>query len=145
MWVVDCKSTTQGWPDSRFFHIQGPYHHGHRRLATGISLLMSFHWPRPETDLRPQIAFGLVLVGAMGNLIGRPAFGNVIKFIEILPWFIFNVADILFKILSTAGATRTEFCTASDTPGKILPLSPFIHSYLEASAFGIPSNRSTVT
>jgi signal peptidase II len=35
-----------------------------------------------------------MLAGAMGNLVDRVAFGHVIDFIDILPWFIFNVADI---------------------------------------------------
>jgi len=69
-----------------------------------IGLLMALYWPRPKTSARPQIAFGLMLAGAAGNLIDRLAFGHVIDFIDVLPWFIFNVADIaiLFGLIGFA-------------------------------------------
>jgi signal peptidase II len=66
--------------------------------ATGIGLLMALYWPRPKTGARPQIAFGLMLAGATGNLVDRVAFGHVIDFIDVLPWFIFNVADMAILI-----------------------------------------------
>jgi len=72
--------------------------------ALCIGLLMALYWPRPKTSARPQIAFGLMLAGAAGNLIDRLAFGHVIDFIDVLPWFIFNVADIaiLFGLIGFA-------------------------------------------
>ena len=72
--------------------------------AAGIGLLMALYWPRPKTGARPQVAFGMMLAGAMSNLIDRLAFGHVIDFIDILPWFIFNVADIaiLFGLIGFA-------------------------------------------
>jgi len=39
------------------------------------------------------IALGLVLAGAMGNLIDRLSFGYVIDFLDFRVWPVFNVAD----------------------------------------------------
>ena len=64
----------------------------------GIGMLIALYWPRPNTGPRPQITFGLMLAGATGNLIDRVAFGHVTDFIDILPWFIFNVADVSILI-----------------------------------------------
>lgn len=40
----------------------------------------------------------MLLAGAIGNLIDRVLFGHVIDFIDVLPWFIFNVADIAILV-----------------------------------------------
>jgi len=66
--------------------------------AVCIAALLIFYWPRPKTQPRPRIAFGLMLAGAMGNLVDRIAFGRVVDFIDVLPWFIFNVADIAILV-----------------------------------------------
>ena len=34
-----------------------------------------------------------MIAGTLGNLVDRIVFGHVIDFINIVPWFIFNVAD----------------------------------------------------
>ena len=39
------------------------------------------------------IAFGLILGGAIGNLVDRLIFGHVIDFIDLKFWPIFNIAD----------------------------------------------------
>ncbi len=109
--VVRTIPVGESWPSAGFFHLTHAANlgatldlfSGHTialivASATGIGLLMALYWPRPKTDLRPQIAFGLMLAGAMGNLIDRLAFGHVIDFIDILPWFIFNVADMAILI-----------------------------------------------
>ena len=50
-----------------------------------------------------------MLAGAMSNLVDRLAFGHVVDFIDILPWFIFNVADIaiLSGLIGFARTSRT--------------------------------------
>ena len=109
--VTSVLSAGGSWPDDGFFHITHATNSGatldlfsgHTTAlitasATGIGLLVALYWPRPKTGARPQIAFGLMLAGAMGNLIDRLAFGHVIDFIDILPWFIFNVADMAILI-----------------------------------------------
>ena len=44
--------------------------------------------------MRTQITFGLLLAGVVGNLAGRLIVGHVTDFIDVVPWFIFNVADV---------------------------------------------------
>lgn len=115
--VVRVIPMGESWPSAGFFHLTHAANlgatldlfSGHTialivASAAGIGLLMALYWPRPKTGARPQIAFGLMLAGAMGNLIDRLAFGHVIDFIDILPWFIFNVADIaiLFGLIGFA-------------------------------------------
>ena len=60
----------------------------------GIGLLFILYRHRPKTGVRPQLAFGLMLAGAVGNLVDRVVFGHVTDFIDAVLWFIFNVADV---------------------------------------------------
>ena len=60
----------------------------------GIGLLFILYRHRPETGVRAQLAFGLMLAGAVGNLVDRVVFGHVTDFIDAVLWFIFNVADV---------------------------------------------------
>ena len=50
----------------------------------------------PENHL-PRVGLGLVLGGALGNLLDRLLYGRVIDFIDLrwddLQWYVFNVAD----------------------------------------------------
>ncbi len=62
--------------------------------ATGICLLFTLYWSQARTGARTQVTFGLMLAGATGNLIDRLVLGHVTDFIDIVPWFIFNVADV---------------------------------------------------
>ena len=64
----------------------------------GIGVLFAFYRPRPNTGIRPQLTFGLMLAGAVGNLVDRVVFGQVTDFIDIVPCFIFNVADMSILI-----------------------------------------------
>lgn len=62
--------------------------------ATGICLLFALYWSRAKTGARTQVTFGLMLAGAAGNLVDRLVLGHVTDFIDVVPWFIFNVADV---------------------------------------------------
>ena len=62
--------------------------------AIGIALVFGFYWSRARTGARAQVTFGLMLAGCAGNLADRLVLGHVTDFIDILPWFIFNVADV---------------------------------------------------
>ena len=66
--------------------------------AIGIGVLFALYWPRPTTSLRAQLSFGLLLAGAIGNLVDRIFFGHVTDFIDVLPWFVFNVADVAILV-----------------------------------------------
>ena len=62
--------------------------------VTGIGLLFALYWYRTRTGARAQVTFGLLLAGAAGNLVDRLVHGHVTDFIDVVPWFIFNVADV---------------------------------------------------
>jgi signal peptidase II len=59
------------------------------------------HWLWTTQRLRPAIALGLILGGALGNVIDRIYFGRVFDFLDFsglgFPW-IFNVADSAISI-----------------------------------------------
>lgn len=63
-----------------------------------------FMWMRklPAEDKRVAIALGLVLGGALGNVIDRIIFGHVIDFLQVYyqqwSWPIFNIADSAISI-----------------------------------------------
>ena len=101
----------ESWPTEWFFHLTHATNlgspldlfSGHTIAlivgsAIAIGVLIALYWPRPKTSARPQIAFGLMLASATGNLIDRGALGHVTDFIDIVPWLIFNVADVSILI-----------------------------------------------
>jgi signal peptidase II len=66
-------------------------------LAVGV---VAWLWARSLLAARPlqQIAFGLIIGGALGNIIDRARFGYVVDFVDLrlsdqLRWYVFNVAD----------------------------------------------------
>lgn len=73
--------------------------------AVGVALLFALYWPRPKTGVIAQLAFGLMLAGVTGNLVDRVILGHVTDFIDVMRWFVFNVADvaILFGLLGFMG------------------------------------------
>jgi signal peptidase II len=64
-------------------------------LATAVALaaLITFLLARPERRLL-WLPTGMLVGGAIGNLIDRIARGSVIDFIKLPHWPVFNVADI---------------------------------------------------
>jgi len=64
------------------------------------SLVISWYMIRlPKREYWPRIALGMILAGALGNLIDRVRFGEVVDFIHVglssrVVWPIFNVADM---------------------------------------------------
>lgn len=61
-------------------------------IATIVVLILIFRLK--EDHLWTRIALASILGGAIGNLIDRIIFGEVVDFIEIGPWPIFNIADV---------------------------------------------------
>ena len=53
---------------------------------------------RPPTDARVTWACGLILGGAVGNLIDRLRVGYVVDFIDLRVWPVFNVGDSAITI-----------------------------------------------
>jgi len=64
------------------------------------SLVISWYLIRlPKREYWPRIALAMIMAGALGNLIDRVRFGEVVDFIHVglssqVVWPIFNVADI---------------------------------------------------
>jgi len=71
-------------------------------LLAGISLFV-LRWLWKETNRGDVVGLGLVLGGAMGNLIDRVRFGHVIDYADLhfgsfRPFLVFNVADACITI-----------------------------------------------
>lgn len=64
-------------------------------LAVVVALaIVYFNLTLPGGHWLIRIALGLQLGGALGNMIDRFRQGHVTDFIDIGPWYIFNVADM---------------------------------------------------
>ncbi len=64
-------------------------------LAGALIVLLIAYGPRLVASDRPMaVGLGLALGGAAGNLIDRIRLGQVIDFIDLHFWPVFNVADI---------------------------------------------------
>ena len=66
--------------------------------VASIVVLAMFYWSRIRIGFRVQTTFGLMLAGCVSNLADRLILGHVVDFIDVLPWFIFNVADVSILI-----------------------------------------------
>ena len=67
-------------------------------IATGVAV-----WIRREQQRGDQVALGMVLGGALGNILDRVRFGYVVDFAdlhfgEFRPFLVFNVADAAISI-----------------------------------------------
>ncbi|WP_268761003.1 signal peptidase II [Aquabacterium parvum] len=67
-------------------------------VAVAASIVLVVLIRRPQTDRPQRLAFGLLLGGALGNLLDRLARGAVVDWIDVrwqsFYWPAFNVADI---------------------------------------------------
>ena len=59
----------------------------------GMGVVVYFYRSHPNPGPIVRASLGLMLAGATGNLIDRVVNGHVTDFIDIGPWWIFNVAD----------------------------------------------------
>jgi signal peptidase II len=71
-------------------------------MTAGIAVAVAW-WIRREDKSGDRIALGLVLGGAIGNIIDRVRFGYVVDFLdlhfgEVRPFYVFNVADAAISI-----------------------------------------------
>lgn len=69
-------------------------------IGVAVTALLVFLWRRPERA-GLWLPTGMLIGGAVGNLIDRVARGSVIDFIKLPDWPAFNVADmsITFGVL----------------------------------------------
>ncbi|MCE5215807.1 signal peptidase II [bacterium] len=80
----------------------------------GVSVIcaLAIVGPRVAGANRPVLwSFGLVLGGALGNLLDRVLLGHVVDFIDFHVWPVFNVADIGI----TCGAALLFLCLLLDS------------------------------
>ncbi|MBI4974338.1 MAG: signal peptidase II [Candidatus Omnitrophica bacterium] len=76
---------------------------GQRLLFVSLSILavffiISYIWRNIRQYSSISFALGLILAGAIGNLIDRLAFGYVIDFLDFRIWPVFNIADSAIPI-----------------------------------------------
>src|SRR5271166_5559258 len=68
-------------------------------LAALAVVLMFYYWYRQDSaTLLTHVAFGLIIGGAIGNIIDRLRFHYVIDFIDLRWWPVFNVADSAISV-----------------------------------------------
>lgn len=68
-------------------------------IAALAVVLMFYYWYRQDSaTLLTHIAFGLIIGGAVGNIIDRLRFHYVIDFIDLRWWPVFNAADSAISI-----------------------------------------------
>jgi signal peptidase II len=66
-----------------------------RYLAIVVSLgIIYYNHILPSNQRLLRLALGLQMGGALGNMIDRFRIGHVTDFIDIGPWYIFNLADL---------------------------------------------------
>jgi signal peptidase II len=70
---------------------------------TGVIALVVFVWMLRERKLADMLPLGLILGGALGNIIDRIQFGYVVDFADfhigtVRPFMIFNLADAAISI-----------------------------------------------
>ena len=104
--IVGNLSRGESWPDSGFFRLTHAWNTGtafsllqdQSNLLTFVSfgavIALYFVYRSVESpNIWVRMAFGLLLGGAIGNLVDRLRLGHVTDFVDIGPWPIFNVAD----------------------------------------------------
>lgn len=103
--VINKLSIGESWPVNGFFRLTHVANtgsafglmSGQNYLLSIVALLgiLAILWflLRGSSDFLVKIALGLMLAGASGNFIDRIINGHVTDFVDIGPWYIFNVAD----------------------------------------------------
>jgi signal peptidase II len=111
LWIQNNFAIGQSLPETGFFRLTYAQNtgaafsifYGHVEILTvvsciGVILLLIYlfyvsrKYPALDTAMS-RIALGLILGGAIGNLIDRMTLGYVRDFIDVGPWPIFNIAD----------------------------------------------------
>jgi len=87
-------------------------------IGTGVAV-----WLWRETNRHDVIALGLVLGGAVGNILDRVRFGYVVDFLDLhfgafRPFLVFNVADAAITIGVVILLARALFARPKDEPAE---------------------------
>jgi len=83
----------------------------------GLSAVILAWWRRRRASTAEQVAYALLVAGALGNALDRVLRGYVVDFIEIHRWPIFNVADVAI----VAGALLLAIVSFGRARGEKLP------------------------
>ena len=110
-WVVQELALGQSWPRHGFFRIThvantgsvfGLFSGANLALTVasfiGIGALLVFYRSHDRPTLMVRASLGLMLAGAVGNLLDRVRLGHVTDFIDVGPWYIFNMADACIMV-----------------------------------------------
>jgi len=104
--VIQSLPMGHSWPKTGFFRLThiantgsafGLFNNQNLILTVGaflgIGILIYFYHSSPNPSNWLKVSLGLVLSGAAGNLVDRLLLGHVTDFIDVGPWYIFNIAD----------------------------------------------------
>jgi signal peptidase II len=112
--VLDLRYTENH--DTAFSLLRSLQFEGKAALIVALALfalgaITVMWWRRRHASRLEQAGFGLIVAGALGNLLDRVGRGYVIDFIHVHHWPVFNVADILVALGGAAlviAAMRTR-------------------------------------
>lgn len=85
-------------------------------VLVGVAAIILYYAYPPFQTIWIRISMGLLLGGAVGNLIDRLRYGFVVDFIDLRVWPVFNVADsaittgiclLAYYLLFRASKTKT--------------------------------------
>jgi signal peptidase II len=106
VWVRAALSLGESWPRDGFFRLThvgntgsafGLFGNANNVLIIaaiiGVGVLLAYYRSHPSPGPLVKVSLGLLLAGAIGNLIDRLTVGHVTDFIDVGPWYIFNIAD----------------------------------------------------
>lgn len=96
----DYFSIVRAWNTGVSFSMLNNYGHAGAYILSAIAVvvvLLLYHWLKKEDDRLTQAALGLIMGGALGNVIDRLRFGAVFDFLDFhiadAHWPAFNAAD----------------------------------------------------
>jgi signal peptidase II len=88
-------------------------------------VLVFYYWYRQDgATTLTHVAFGLILGGAIGNIVDRLRFGYVVDFIDLRWWPVFNVADSAISIGVTLLLLRILLHDRRRSPAEIPERTP---------------------
>lgn len=135
--VVLTLARGESWPETGFFRFTHVWNTGSAfglfggqnmvltaASIVGIGLLLLFYRSQANSGAWAQTSLGLMFAGACGNLADRITLGHVTDFIDIGPWYIFNLADAsivtgiaIFSALVLLARPRRPALAATTIPG----------------------------
>ncbi len=135
--VVLTLARGESWPETGFFRFTHVWNTGSAfglfggqnlvltaASIVGIGVLLLFYRSQANGGVWAQTSLGLMFAGACGNLADRITLGHVTDFIDIGPWYIFNLADAsivtgiaIFSALVLLARPRRPALATTTVPG----------------------------